>query len=811
MKVGMKLLVGFILFDLVVAAFFYSIAFTPLPQRRGETLSLKGLKAEARVVYDARGIPAIHSQSEEDAYRVLGYVQAQHRLFHMDLNRRLGCGKLSEIFGARAIDVDRYFRTLGIYDFAKTKAQDETFRETEAYRLSMAYVDGINQYISAGGTSLDYWIAEVEPAPFSLEDLICVNGNLAHNFAKALTDDFTTSHIWSALGPEYAVDLVYTSNPLTSVTPSKEEGALVPAPTGSELLKLAQNVKSFRETFPIGWLEGSNAWVMSAQRAQMPSAVMVNDPHIGFGMPSVWFEAALITPNWKKHGFFLSGVPFAVLGHDENVAWGLTMLQNDDMDFFVETCTDNACTAYTTPDGEENFQERIETLNVKDGASVEVKVKVSRHGPIMNEVLDLEAGRAPVAMKWSFTDPVNNGFETFLKLNKAQNLEEFERAVGTHHSPGLNFAAVDRNGSIGIFAGGALVRRPPGVDGHQLQDGASGRGDWLGYRPFDENPRKVNPAEGYAYSANHRWYFEPNDGETVGQPLQGYFSPDDRWMRLDERLKEDGRWDLARHTDLQLDVTKPLEVKTLKLVLETQGMLAFLKTQPQGERLVEILSSWSGAYEPDLIAPTVMEAWTREVARQIFEDELGQERFALLVDMHSFEDTLRKVLSNPSSPWWNRGGQAMKAPEVIVDSMGKALENLRQDLGAELDGWRWGRVHYLVHRHPFGRRSELLDRIFSVGPFEVAGGRETVNNFAVSLLDRDGRVTYGPSTRRVIYVGEESLASTSNPVGQSLHLFDEHRSDQAEQFVKGGTWVVETLTRDVEALLTQELVVFTPQ
>lgn len=811
MKIGIKLLVGFIVFDLLVAAFLYAVVFAPLPQRSGEVIALTGLESEVRVTYDERGIPAIHAGSELDAYRAVGFVQAQHRLFHMDLNRRLGCGRLAEIFGERALNVDRYFRTLGISHFAKTKAAEPAFQSTDAYRLSMAYVDGINQYIASGGTSLDYWIADIKPEPFTLVDLICVNGNLAHNFAKALTDDFTTSHIWSALGPEYAADLAYTSNPLKTVGQGARGGSLPSELNTSGLHKLAQAVKGFREAFPIGWLQGSNAWVMSAERGKMKSAVMVNDPHIGFGMPSVWFEASLITPDWKKHGFFLSGVPFAVLGHDENVAWGLTMLQNDDMDFFVETCLDEACERYKTPDGESRFEQRIETIQVKDEEPVQLTVKLSRHGPIMNEVLGPMEEQRPIAMRWSFTDPINAGFETFLKLNRAKTLSEFEVAVGTHHSPGLNFAAVDREGNIGIFAGGALVRRPDGVDGHQLQDGASGRGDWLGYRPFAENPRKVNPEEGYAYSANHRWYFEAGEGsEGRGPALQGYFSPDDRWMRIDEKIKEEGRWDLSRHTALQLDVTKPLEMKTLALGLQAPGMRAMLLAQPQGQFIVDTLEAWRGAYEIELVAPTIVETWTRILVRHLFEDELGTEKFELFVDMHAFEDTLRNVLANPQSPWWKRNGELESRDNVLVMTMTKALGNLRDRLGSDPTLWRWGRVHYLEHRHPFGRRSELLDTLFSVGPFEVDGGRETVNNFAMGLLDPSGRVNYGPSTRRVIFVGEEGLASTSNPVGQSLHLFDEHRQDQAERFVDGGAWQVAPLTNDVTNLPLEDVVLLTP-
>ena len=139
--------------------------------------------------------------------------------------------------------------------------------------------------------------------------------------------------------------------------------------------------------------------------------------------------------------------------------------------------------------------------------------------------------------------------------------------------------------------------------------------------------------------------------------------------------------------------------------------------------------------------------------------------------MHSFEDTLRNVLFNPESAWWKRDGSSETRAAVLVNAMNDALSQLSQTLGPDASTWRWGRVHYLEHRHPFGRRSDLLDSIFSVGPFEVAGGRETVNNFAMGLLDPSGRVTYGPSTRRVIFVGEDGLASTSNPVGQSLHLY----------------------------------------
>ena len=211
---------------------------------------------------------------------------------------------------------------------------------------------------------------------------------------------------------------------------------------------------------------------------------------------------------------------------------------------------------------------------------------------------------------------------------------------------------------------------------------------------------------------------------------------------------------------------------------------------------MERLNAWSGAYATELIAPTVMEAWTRALARAIFEDELGAESFRTLVEMHSFEDTLRRVVDTPDSPWWKNGDKTLSREQVLLDAMSSALEQLRRDLGPDVMQWRWGRVHQLGHRHPFGRRSDLLDQIFSIAPVEIEGGRETVNNFAMSLLDPTGQVTYGPSTRRVIYVGDEALASTSNPVGQSIHLLDEHRADQFNRFVEGGAWRVGTLETD---------------
>ncbi|HCA23929.1 MAG TPA: penicillin acylase family protein, partial [Pseudomonas sp.] len=288
--------------------------------KRSGKLKLEGLTAPVSVYYDAWGVPHIDAQSEHDAYLALGYVHAQDRLFQMDLLRRIGGGRLSELFGAESFATDRFFRTLGISRYARQYAERlEQQADSPQVQLIHAYQDGINQYIDQGGRPLEYRLLMTKPDYFSTQDIANTMGYMAYSFAEAFKTDALVDTIRGTLSERHYRDLV-PSWP-DQLPPVRSSGQ----PYIELLTPMLEQISQVEQTLPVGQFLGSNAWVVNAGRSASGAPLLANDPHIGFAAPAVWYEAHIRTPDSEVYGHFLAGIPFPLLGQTRHHAWGLTM------------------------------------------------------------------------------------------------------------------------------------------------------------------------------------------------------------------------------------------------------------------------------------------------------------------------------------------------------------------------------------------------------------------------------------------------------------------------------------------------------
>ena len=740
------------------------------PQRDGE-LVLAALQAPVTVDYDERGVPHIRAENEADLYRAFGFVHAQDRLFQMELLRRLARGELAEVLGEKLVPTDRLFRTLEIGRHADAYAArlDAASPSTKALQH---YLEGINQYQASRPRPLEFDLLGIEPRPFTIADTLSVAGYMAYSFAAALRTEPVMTHIRDKLGADYLglFDLDWH--------PQGVVGTTLAASDWQDLSALAQLSNNALAGTGLPQFEGSNAWAVSGSRTASGKPLLAGDPHIRFSLPAVWYEAHLQAPGYELYGYHHALIPSAMLGHNRDFAWSLTMFQNDDLDLIAERVNPDNASQIWHQGNWVDLQQRTETIQVKGGEPVQITLRRSPHGPIINDALGQASGSTPIAMWWAFLETDNPMLDAFYQLNRADELDKARAAVEKIEAPGLNVVWANARGDIGWWAAAKLPLRPEGVNPTFILDGASGDADKLGYHPFSANPQEENPERGYILSAN----YQPVPASGIEIP--GYYNLPDRGQRLNQHLSDASvKWDTQNSQALQLDPGTDYGPRLLAPILDELRSAA---ANDKERALVEQLAEWNGDHALDSVAATLFNQLTYELAHEAMADELGEAFFDSLLQTRALDIALPRLTANADSPWWNRQGseQRENRAQIVADAWRASLTHLRSVLGNDVDAWNWGRGHTLTHQHALGQQQPLA-WLLNVGPFAAPGGHETPNNLSHKVGPAPWPVVYGPSTRRLVDLADADKALGGIPVGQSGVPFDAHYGDQAAPHVAG--------------------------
>ena len=439
------------------------------------------------------------------------------------------------------------------------------------------------------------------------------------------------------------------------------------------------------------------------------------------------------------------------------------MFENDDMDLIAEK-TDEAHPHKVHIKGEwVELVSRQETIKVKGQEDVKLTIHRSPHGPIIKE-------KPFTALWWAFLETENPVLQAFYELNRANTRDKGRAAAEKIHAPGLNIVWANSEGDIAWWAAAKLPIRPEGVNPNFILDGSTAEADKLGFYPFNKNPQEENPDRGYIVSANH----QPQN--TNGLNIPGYYCLPDRALRLDATLRDPTqKWDSTTTRVLQRDSGTGYAARILE---ETLPLLALMATGPREKGIIQALQKWQGDYSHDSMPAVVFQQLLYEIAHAAMVDELGEENFKTLLRTFAIDHALPRLVADSQSPWWNdRYQQTLRA------AWNKTLLHLESLYGKDPKDWKWGRAHTLTHIHPLGMQKPL-DVIFNIGPFEVAGGRETPNNLNIHFGPAPWAVKSGPSTRRIIDFAAPEKAVGINPVGQSGVLLDAHYADQAPLFAQ---------------------------
>jgi penicillin G amidase len=751
----------------------YGYLLTTSPNYSG-TVILNGLSHEVEVLYDDYGIPHIYAQQEEDAYYALGYVHAQDRLFQMEMLRRAAGGRLSEILGEDLLKVDKLFRTLGLNQFAKENAEKFLSSDTAVWqRAALAYQKGINEYVKSGKTPIEFTIIGIPKTEFTPEDIYLAIGFMSFGFAEGLRVDPVLEKIRREYGDEYLVDFAMQTPPDAEKIRS-HKGVIKNAKGDSLIAAIHQALNQI----PVPLWSGSNGWVVSGERTANGFPVLENDTHIGFGQPAVWYEAHIEYPGESFYGHHVAGIPFGLLGNNQFSGWGLTMFENDDVDFFIETVNPENPNQVKFKNQWEDLSVRSEIIKVKGKPDVDFEVRSSRHGPLINGIIDHAPTDQAVAMSWMLTQQENQAVQAVWLLNHAKDFRDAEKAASMIAAPGLNVMYADVDGNIAWWACAKLPIRPEHVRTKVFLDGASGNDEYLGFYDFTKNPQSINPPWGYVYSANN----QPDSVEGVLYP--GYYYPKARAGRIVEYLKQDRKWTLDDMKAINLDVVSNSAPEVAK---EMASVLASFN-KPEFADMISLLQNWNGDHKKTDTAPSVYYNMLAQVYYGAMQDEIGAEALHAILATSVPKNSVNTFIKNNDSPWWDdvRTSDAQETRAMIFERAAqKVLLRLKENCGEKPAQWVWGKIHTLKHNHPLGK-IKLLDKFFSVGPYAVDGGNEVLNNLHFKLdttgyFYSDG----GPALRKITDFSSIENGETVSPSGQSGNVMSPYYSNQAEMYATG--------------------------
>jgi penicillin amidase len=772
-----KFLKYFLLSVLAIVLILWVVIQSHQPVLRGK-MEIAQLESPVEVYFDEYGIPHIYAQNAGDAYRAFGYIHAQDRLFQMDLMRRVGGGRLSELFGEEMKKTDAFFRTIGTNRQAKEDAEKFEEQPERIQTIMNAYLEGVNSYITTAKHPLEYRLLRTEPEPFTVEDVYCIAGYMAYSFAYALRTDPIVESISYNLGPDYlrSLDLAVTNDLIPADTIKSDT---LKRDSLTEGLSLARPY--FPDDLPIPTLQGSNSWAIGPSRTLSGKVMLSNDTHIKYSAPCTWYEAHIEYPGFGFYGNHIAGVPVALVGHTRNHAWGVTMFEDDDSDFFMERFA--AEDSSLTVDGDSltaPVKKYLETIKVKGEADTVITVYESQNGVIINDFLPV-AERRPISMYWNYTAVDNNLVEAFYKMNHAGNMEQFKEGVELIGSPGLNIVYGDAAGNIAHWSASKLLVRPDSVDGKRYSRGYATADQFQGFYDFENNPQVVNPYTGFVFSANQM------HDSTRGVTYPGYYAPNTRANRLEKLLENQAIATVESIQELMLDVVSIEEAATAHeiagVIRNSNEVLTDLE-----ESALEEMEVWLGTHDLDDVEPAIYYKTLFYILRNTMSDELGKEKFEKLLTTHLLKRSYPGLIAENASPWWDDLKTPVRTETrelIIVKSFKKAVMELEEELGNDIDTWEWRRVHFIEHPHVFSTVA-VLKEFFNVGPFPAPGGNETINN-ASFIFNGNGTYTshYGPAMRIVIDFADVENATSILPTGNSGNVMSPHYSDQAEMYVKG--------------------------
>ena len=729
-----------------------------------EKRSVEGLKQSVEILRDQWGINHLYAQNQHDLFFTQGYAAAQDRLFQFEIWRRQATGTVAEILGARELKRDigtRLFKYRGDLD------RELNHYHPEGKAIIEAYVSGVNAYIKSVLNTpeklpLPFKILGIEPQPWTAEVVISRHQGLLGNIGQELE----IGRAVALIGPEKVKDLLWLhpQEPVLDLDPKIDQQLLFedllapyfafrkgvqfeprdlqPEYRTAEAISL---LNQFNELSKDSLAIGSNNWVVAGSKTVDGNTYMANDPHRTIAVPSLRYMAHLVAPGWNVIGGGEPEIPGISIGHNGIGAWGLTVFRTDGEDLYQYELNPKNPLQYKYKGEWKDFKIIEEVVKVKDGPNETIKLYYSHHGPIT--YLNKKALKA-YGVRCAWLEPGGSPYLASLRMDQAQNWEEFRDACNYSHIPGENMIWADKNGTIGWQAVGiAPVRNHSSGLVPVPGDGSY---DWDGYLPIIQKPNELNPKSGFIATANQN--VTPEDYEHWNAIGFSWSDPY-RGDRVNEFLESKNHLNMEDMRRLQTDVAS-LPARTLiPLLLE-------LPLDPQLAQLQNKFSNWDQRLEPTSIEAGIYVAWEDEIQR------LAHEKFVPEnVKKHLGKLQLKRILDWIQKPKDSPFKSHSSRNSFLMEAFKNAVGNLKKSLGEEPLQWQYGQEAY--------KHSSITHALGAVASSQYAkklnlpslprGG----NAYTPGSTGSNKRQSSGASFRMIVNTGDWDATIGTNAPGQS--------------------------------------------
>ncbi|MCP4752747.1 MAG: penicillin acylase family protein [Proteobacteria bacterium] len=765
-----KILVGIVVLMLIVLLGIWLYLRGSLPKTSG-TIELKGIQANVEIIRDADGIPHIFAMNDQDAAFAQGYVHAQDRMWQMEFQRRAGAGRLSEILGKTTLESDKFLRTMGFY---RSAINDYPGLNEMSKQAIEAYVAGVNAWIDEGHMlPVEFRILGHKPEPWTVFDSLVWSKLMDLDLGGNYKSELRRIRLIRLLGKERAADL----------TPEYPEDGISIIPPEELPIKALDDLLSFHgrleKTIKTGGVHiGSNNWVVSGEHTATGKPILANDPHLGAGIPSVWYLNEIKGDKIHVVGASFVGLPGVIIGHNQHIAWGVTNFGPDVQDLFIEKINPANPNQYEV-DGKWVDMEIIEEPIYIKGVEKPIlwAARSTRHGPMISDVV--KSADLPLSLRWTALDGGDTTYNAFLGIDYAKNWQDFEKALRDYVAPVQNFVFADQEGNIGYIGYGKIPIRKKG-DGLLPVPGWNSEYEWTSYIPFDELPRVLNPKQGFIVTANNRVVPEEYPYLLTKEWAAPY-----RAQRITDMIN-----DLkTRGVKITLEEMAKIQGDQISLQsLELVGHL--LKISPANEKQKMALSffqDWDGSTARTSVATSIYQSWVNHLGNYVVKDDIqGDQKNDLYKHFSNSRMSifLAEVLGKEDSLWCDNVLSTRKETcrESASLALDDAIEELEELLGEEMSDWQWGKIHRTQFPHkPFSQVPYL--KTFFHREIENGGARSTVNPSSPNYA-KGYKNFHIPSVRFLIDMNEVNKSKFILPPGQSGNFMSSHYDDLMERHNK---------------------------
>ncbi|AQG82069.1 penicillin acylase family protein [Spirosoma montaniterrae] len=732
-----------------------------------EEITINGTSAPVTVIFDDLAIPHVFAQNDRDAYFAQGYLTARDRLWQMEFQTHAAAGRVSEIVGDRALELDRYNRRLGM-GFGAERAVKAMMADPRSRESLEAYTAGVNAYIDQlkpAQYPLEYKLLGYAPEPW--QPIKCAYFLKYMSGVLALgADDLNMSNVLKKYGLAVTTDL-FPDYPF-------REDPIVPAGTKWDFKPInipavPASVLPNGKPLAMRWPEhdptiGSNNWAVGPQKSATGYPILANDPHLSLSLPSIWYQIQLVTPTLNVYGASMPGSPGVIIGFNRQIAWGVTNVGADVLDFYQIKFKDASKREYWHDNKWKPITRRLEVIKAKGKPDIIDTVLYTHHGPIMYEENEKPyAKNVPVgyAARW-IAHEASNDFLTYYLLDRAKNHADYRKALSFYSAPAQNFVFADVAKDIAISPNGRFPLKWKN-QGKFLLDGTNPAHDWQGWVPAEQNPHVKNPPRGFVSSAN-QFSTDP----TYPYYLNWQFASAERGIRINQRLTamQNATPDSLRmlqNDNLNLRAKNALPI--FLPYLRTNGLTA------EQAKALDIVKKWTYTNDVGEVGATIFTEWMQQYMEHVWKDDFpsnDQNTFRF----PSFDRTLLLAEKEPNARWFDNVTTATTETlgDMLTQSFRSAVDSLTRQHGPIGKAWQWG-------NHKATRISHLarLDALSALN-VQIGGGANIVN----ATSERNG-----PSWRMVVALGPQPKAYGVYPGGQSGNPGSPHYLNMLETWRTG--------------------------